>query len=126
MKISINVLKCFCEFYGLLPNLYVIPFLIRVQGNTRHYECRRKSRKLSGSKDTSFIIASTALCWALDAFQFRNPINSQLDSLGGGSVRRYLHTEQHKHRINADKHPCLEWDSIPRSQWSSGLRQFMP
>jgi hypothetical protein len=26
------------------------------------------------------------------------------------SQGRYLHTEQHKHRINAHKHPCLEWD----------------
>jgi hypothetical protein len=29
------------------------------------------------------------------------------------------------HRINAQKHPCLEWDSNPRSQYSSGRRQFM-
>jgi hypothetical protein len=26
------------------------------------------------------------------------------------SQGRYLHTEQHKHRINAHRHPCLEWD----------------
>jgi hypothetical protein len=32
---------------------------------------------------------------------------------------RYLHTEQHKHRINAHRHPCHEWDSNPRSQRSS-------
>jgi hypothetical protein len=36
------------------------------------------------------------------------------------------HTEQHKHRINAHRHPCLEWDSNPRSQLSSERRQFMP
>jgi hypothetical protein len=24
---------------------------------------------------------------------------------------RYLHTEQHKHRINVHRHPCVEWDS---------------
>jgi len=36
----------------------------------------------------------------------------------------YLYTEQHK---NADTHPCLEWDSNPRSQCSSGHwdRPFM-
>jgi hypothetical protein len=34
---------------------------------------------------------------------------------------RYLHTGQHKHR-----HPCLVWDSNPRSQRSSKGRQFMP
>jgi hypothetical protein len=38
----------------------------------------------------------------------------------------YIHTQQHKHRINAHKHPCLEWDSNPRFQCSSGRRQFMP
>jgi hypothetical protein len=44
------------------------------------------------------------------------------------SQGRYLHTEQHKYRINAHRHPCLEWDSNPRSQcwsgrplWSAGL-----
>jgi hypothetical protein len=26
------------------------------------------------------------------------------------SQGRYLHPEQHKHRINAHRHPCLEWD----------------
>jgi hypothetical protein len=28
------------------------------------------------------------------------------------SQGRYLHTEQHNLGINADKHPCLEWDSV--------------
>jgi hypothetical protein len=42
------------------------------------------------------------------------------------SQGRYLHKEQHKHRINAQRHPCLEWDSNPRSQRSSERRQFMP
>jgi hypothetical protein len=38
------------------------------------------------------------------------------------SQDRYL---THTHRINTHRHPCLEWDSNPRSQWSSGRRQFM-
>jgi hypothetical protein len=42
------------------------------------------------------------------------------------SQGRYLHTEQHNHRPNAHRHPCLEWDSNPRSQRSSERRQFMP
>jgi hypothetical protein len=29
------------------------------------------------------------------------------------SQSRYIHTEQHKQRRNADRHPCLEWDSNP-------------
>jgi hypothetical protein len=38
---------------------------------------------------------------------------------------RYLHTGQHKHRINTHIHQCLKWDSNPRSQCLSGRRQFM-
>jgi hypothetical protein len=33
---------------------------------------------------------------------------------------RCLHTGQHKHKIDAERHPFLEWDSNPRSQRSSG------
>jgi hypothetical protein len=39
---------------------------------------------------------------------------------------RYLHTVQHKHKINAHWHSCLEWDSNPPSQRLSERRQFMP
>jgi hypothetical protein len=39
-------------------------------------------------------------------------------------VARPLRT--HKHRINADRRPCLEWDSNPRSQCLSERRDFMP
>jgi hypothetical protein len=42
------------------------------------------------------------------------------------SQGRYLHTEQPKHRINAHRHPCLEWNSNSRSQRLSERRQFMP
>jgi hypothetical protein len=38
----------------------------------------------------------------------------------------YLYTGQHKHRINAHRHPCLKWNSNPRSQCFSGRRWFMP
>jgi hypothetical protein len=38
----------------------------------------------------------------------------------------YLHTGQHRHRTNEHRHPCLEWDSNPRSQCLGGRRQFMP
>jgi hypothetical protein len=52
-----------------------------------------------------------------------------VELLGRGispSQGRYLHTQQQKHRINAHRHPCLVWDSNPRSQGSSGRRRFMP
>jgi hypothetical protein len=33
---------------------------------------------------------------------------------------------EHEHRKTADIHSCLEWDSNPRSQCSSGQRHFVP
>jgi hypothetical protein len=42
------------------------------------------------------------------------------------SQGRYLHTGQHKHRINAHRHQCLKWDSKPRFQYARKRRQFMP
>jgi hypothetical protein len=38
----------------------------------------------------------------------------------------YLHTERHEHRINAYRHPYIEWDTNPWPQCLSGRRQFMP
>jgi hypothetical protein len=44
----------------------------------------------------------------------------------GPSQGRYLHTGQHKPRINVHRHPCPEWDSNPGSQRSNEQRQFLP
>jgi hypothetical protein len=41
-------------------------------------------------------------------------------------VARPLPTQDNTNRINADRYLCLEWDSKPRSQYSSGVRNFMP
>jgi hypothetical protein len=41
------------------------------------------------------------------------------------SQGRYLHTEQHKHRINAHTRRCLEWNSNLRPLCSRQRRQFM-
>jgi hypothetical protein len=61
------------------------------------------------------------------SLQFLNLIHSQLDSLDGGSDRRKTFTYiEHKHRIYAVKHPCLEWNLNSRSQRSSERRHFMP
>jgi hypothetical protein len=61
---------------------------------------------------------------------FSNLIHTQSVGLLGWEISpsqgRYLHREQHKHRLNAHRHPCLEWDSNPRSQRLSERRQFMP
>jgi hypothetical protein len=60
---------------------------------------------------------------------FRFLIDTQSVGLLGRRISlsqgHYLHTGQHKHRINGHRYPCLEWDSKPRSQYLSGRRQFM-
>jgi hypothetical protein len=74
------------------------------------------------------IKSSTALL-DLDSF-FSFLINTQSVGRLGRWIRpsqgRYLHTGQHRQRINADRYPCLEWVSNPQSQCSSKRRQFMP
>jgi hypothetical protein len=72
-------------------------------------------------------------------FQYLNPIHSRQDSLDGGSARRYLHTEQHKHGIKANRYPCLAGIRIhdpsvqagkdgsclrPRGQWSAKATSY--
>jgi hypothetical protein len=39
---------------------------------------------------------------------------------------RFLHTGQHKIRINTSRYPCFQWDSSPRPQCPSGWKQFIP
>jgi hypothetical protein len=66
-------------------------------------------------------------CGSWPFFQFLKIYTVGL--LGRGispSQGHYLHTEQHKHRINAHRHPCLGWNSNPRSQCSSGRRRLVP
>jgi hypothetical protein len=50
------------------------------------------------------------------------PIHSRSDSLDRGSTRRKAPTyrQDKTNRIKAHRHECLEWDSNPRSQCSSG------
>jgi hypothetical protein len=58
--------------------------------------------------------SSTSLSWALVAFSVSWSLTQPVGLLGWGislSQSRYLHTKQHKHRINAHRHPCLAWDS---------------
>jgi hypothetical protein len=52
-------------------------------------------------------------------FQFRNHFSQAVGLLGrviNPSQGRYLNPGQHKNRINAYRHPYLEWDSNLRSQ----------
>jgi hypothetical protein len=76
------------------------------------------------------IIIITALQpLALAVFSVSSSYTQSVGLLGLGispSQGRYLHTRQHKHRIKAHRHPCLEWDSHPRSRRSSKRRQLMP
>jgi hypothetical protein len=49
--------------------------------------------------------------WALAAFSV-----SWFYTNSVGLRRKAVNYTQHKHTINAHRHPCLEWDSNPRSQ----------
>jgi hypothetical protein len=62
-------------------------------------------------------------CWTLAPFSIPSSYTQSVGRLERGirqSQGRYLHIEQHKHRINAHRHPLLEWDSNTRHQYSSG------
>jgi len=70
----------------------------------------------------------------LGLFRFRiyflkrtNLLDSWQDFLDGGSARRKAstYTQGNTTQKNADTHPCLEWVSNPRSQCSSGRRQYV-
>jgi hypothetical protein len=74
------------------------------------------------------IYVSTALVNLGRFFSFLIHTHS-VGLLGRGispSQSRYLHTEQHNHKINANSHPWLKWDSNPWSQCSKGQKRFMP
>jgi hypothetical protein len=79
--------------------------------------------------DSSFYIgALQSFCWTFAAFSVSWSYTQSVRLLGRGispSQGRYLHTEEHKHRINAHRHPCLEWDSKPRSRRWNERSQFM-
>jgi len=57
-----------------------------------------------------------------------NRFRQLADSLDGGSDRCKASTctQDNTTKKNADIHPCLEWDSKPRAQFSSGRRQYVP
>jgi hypothetical protein len=72
---------------------------------------------------------STAVCWTLPAFSVYWSFTQSVGLLRRGispPQGRYLHTGQYEQRINAHRHPCLKWDSNPRSQCLNGRRPFMP
>jgi hypothetical protein len=72
------------------------------------------------------IYGSTALCWTLAAFSVSWSFTQSVGLFGREiipSQGRYLHTEQHKRRINTHIHPCLKRDSNQRSQCLRRRRQ---
>jgi len=56
-----------------------------------------------------------------------NLLDSQYDSLEGGSARRKAsnYTQDNIKQKKVDTHPCLEFGSNPRIQCSSGRRQYV-
>jgi hypothetical protein len=66
--------------------------------------------------------------WTLATFSVSCSHTQSVGLLGWGMSplqSRYVHVEQHKYRINAHRHQCLEWYWNPRSQCSSGRRRSM-
>jgi hypothetical protein len=78
-----------------------------------------------------YYYGSIALCGTLAAFSVSWSYIQLVGLLENGinpSQGRYLHTEKHKHRINAhnkDNH-AIEWDSKPQSQRPSERKQLVP
>jgi hypothetical protein len=64
----------------------------------------------------SSVYCSTVLCCVLAAFSASwAPTQSLLGWGISPSQGHYIHTGQHRHRINARRHPYLKWNSNPRS-----------
>jgi hypothetical protein len=86
---------------------------------------------LSLSLSPVFLVAPT---WRIGhpwnsfvSLQFLNIKTADMASWTGDlSFTRPLPTQDNTNRINAHRHPCLEWNSNPRPQRSSDRRQFMP
>jgi hypothetical protein len=79
---------------------------------------------------SSYLSMALQPLWTLAALFFSFLMYTQSVRLLGRGISpsqgRYSHTEQHRHRINAHRHPCLEWDSNPRPECPSDRRRFMP
>jgi hypothetical protein len=79
----------FCRYTSYIPS--------RTEHNTHMH------LKLHSNHATICLICGfTAICWTLTAFSGSWSFTQ--------SQGLYLNTEQHKHRIKAKRHPCLEWD----------------
>jgi hypothetical protein len=60
-------------------------------------------------------------------YKIINLIECWWDSLDGLARRKAAACiGQHRHKINAGRHPCLKWDWKPRTQCLSGRRSFLP
>jgi hypothetical protein len=100
--------------------------------NTVQNEWLRTALKIFSFSVSSIgtIYLSAALesfSWALAASSVSWSYTQSVGLLGRGISPRNAatYTGKHKHRINAHRHPCLEWDSNPQSQCLSGRREFM-
>jgi hypothetical protein len=79
--------------------------------------------------NVGYLSMSLQPSWTLAAFFSFSSYTQSVGPLGRGislSQGRYLQKEQHKHRINPHRQPCLQWYSNPQSQCSSWRKQFMP
>jgi hypothetical protein len=79
--------------------------------------------------ESVYLLMALQPLWTLVAFSVFLINTHSVGLLGRGISSRKAATYRQnntKYRINAHRHPCLEWDSNPRSQRSSERRQLMP
>jgi hypothetical protein len=126
-------LRLFCVcVQGVLPTI----LKVRNWSETKRFTVSQYPKMRTGKRDrVRWTIIQSFFSMALPAhsgpwplIQFRNHFSQMVELLGrviSPSQGLYLNTGQHRHRINAythTKHPCLKWDSNPRSQCLNGLR----
>jgi hypothetical protein len=93
------------------------------------YNVQTRTRIHTYGNITTYLPMALQPLWTLAAFSALIHTQQSVGLLWrviSPSQGRYLRTEQHKHGINAHRHPCLDWDSNPRSQCSNGRRRFIP
>jgi hypothetical protein len=118
-----NLTQCHCVHHK--------PHILCPDVNPGRCDGKPATNRLSYGTAHLSIYLSVALqpfvgLWPL--FQLLNLLHSRKYSLDGDqSVARLppAHRTAQTQR-NAQRHPCLKWDSNPRSQCLSGCRRFMP
>jgi hypothetical protein len=118
------------EYNKYYPQQYIT--IVRILWLAK-YECKLAVSLTIAARLQTIPTASLSMTlqpfWTLAASSVSWSFTQSIVLLGRGispAEDRYPHTEQHKHRIKAHRHPCLEGDSNPRTQCLIGRRRIMP